>query len=150
MDYTCYIQCQFIGEKNHFLPQSRYQLYFLNYGVGFNAYFPFCMWGFCLVWSCAAVVHADIVDMSSYVDHACCIWRTLLPWSHPPPPVLSIFLPALSHRCLSLEGKVPFRAECSKFSLSSHCTTVGLCVNCYLLHWEVSLGRTERCTDLWG
>lgn len=35
----------------------------------------------------------------------CCVWKTELPWIHPPPLALTIFLCLLPHRSLSPEGR---------------------------------------------
>lgn len=65
--------------------------------VGVGVHIPISVLGFCLGWSCAGPVYLP-VSMSSRVPHSCCVWKMLLPWRHPLPLALRIFLPPLLNR----------------------------------------------------
>lgn len=64
---------------------------------GLGVHIPISMLEFCLGWSCAGPVHLP-VSVSSHVPHSCCVWKMLLPWRHPLPLALRIFLPPLLNR----------------------------------------------------
>lgn len=109
--------------------------------------------GFCLVCTLANLVHAMIVSLSLYVYHPCCVWKTLCPWGHLLPIVLTIFS-LLLHRSLNLKKgfnkDILLRTQCSIASQSAHCPVVGLCVSHHLLQKEASLrGLKDVLTHLW-
>lgn len=81
-------------KKMHFPLSSSYQLQTVSWlEVGHCAHFPISVPAFCLLWTCEGFVHDVIVSVSSYMCQSCCDWRTLFPWSPPPPLTLRILPP---------------------------------------------------------
>lgn len=61
--------------------------------------------GFCLVCSCTDLVCVVTSTVISYVQLSCCIWNSLFPCSHPPPPTLTLFCPLLHDDLCDLGGE---------------------------------------------
>lgn len=107
---TCWTKVdviQFVSlEKVHFPFPSRHELQMASCcGVGFCAYTPFSMLGFCLAWVCTGLVHAIMVSGS------CCVQLFYLeeicfPWIHPPSTALKTFQPTLPQRSFHFEGSI--------------------------------------------
>lgn len=55
---------------------------------------PFVL-GLYLIWTCAGLVCATTVSISSYVHQYCCFWKTLFSWGHPSCMTLKNSLPLL-------------------------------------------------------
>lgn len=103
LEYGWYTQYNFMGKTDF---PSMYQLkieFWLGMGLSFSL--PFWMFEFCVAWTCAGPVHAVTVSVGLSVHQSCCIWKTRLPESHLSPLALTIFLPPLLHRSLTLEGR---------------------------------------------
>lgn len=70
--------------------------------MGPHGHFPISVLGFCLICSCAGLLHAVTV---SYMYWSCCIWKKPYTWSHPQLLALTICTLPPSHGSLSLEGR---------------------------------------------
>ena len=74
--------------------------------VGPCVHFPFSVLEHHMIWTCAGPVSvAATAPVSTYVHQSPQVCTTLFPWSHPSSLGLSIFVPPLPHKCLSLKGK---------------------------------------------
>lgn len=98
--------------------------------VGICVCFVSSVLEFCLVWTCAGLMHAVTVSVSSCFQ-SCCILKILFHWSCPPTLTLMYRSPSLERRALI---GITVRAECSKV-LHAHKTTARYCVSGVILYF---------------
>lgn len=72
-------------------------------GIGFVYTSTFCA-RVCLTWTCADLVCAATVSLCIYISALLCL-ATLIPWYHPPPLAVTVFLLPLPHTFLTFEGR---------------------------------------------
>lgn len=68
-------------------------------GAGLWVCFSLSMLRFCLGWTCAGLVYADMISVSSCVHLFCCVWKVLFSWRRQ--------LPMALKSCYSLFQKDP-------------------------------------------
>lgn len=94
----------------------------LAQGLVFIPIYPPLSWEFCVVFAYEGLMHVVLVFVSLCVHLPCWVWKTLLPWRYTPPLALTVSLPHLPHRSLSLDKRgvidIPFTTENSKVSYS--------------------------------
>lgn len=99
MEYDWYTQCHYIDENRFSLSQQPWIVDSFLASVWLHAHFPSTVLKSCLVWVCAALVHAHAHGHSlfghcaSHVPGPHCRWKPLFSGNHPPPLPLAKFLP---------------------------------------------------------
>lgn len=86
-------------------------------------------------------------SLGSYAYQSCCVWKTLLLWSHPRPLGLTIFTPLLLYSSLSIVGRgfimTSYLGLRVPESFSAYRLVVDLSVNHHLLLEGASLLSVE-------